>query len=117
VGVCTTGDHPPFVVDVTVVLPHNPDEAGEPAPAGTAAANKTVAGKREKYGVNHILTTGFHVAGLERFGYFHPETIRLASTLGAIHASRQAPLTEDHFVAGAPDQNGLEARGASSSGS
>jgi len=25
VGVCTTGDHPPFVVDVTVVLPHNPN--------------------------------------------------------------------------------------------
>jgi len=60
--------------------------------------------------VNHSLTAGFHVAALERFGYFHPETIRTARTLGAIHASRQAPLMEDHIVAGAPDQNGLEAR-------
>jgi len=76
-----------------------------------------VAGKRAKYGVNHIpsLTTGFHVAALERFVYFHPDTIRPARTLGAIHASRLAPLMEDHIVAGAPDQNGLEARRASSS--
>jgi len=37
VGVCTIGDRPPIVVDVTVVLPHNPDELGEPVPAGTAA--------------------------------------------------------------------------------
>jgi len=72
VGVCTIGDHPPIAVDVTVVLPHNPDVPGEPVPAGTAAANKAAAGKREKYGVNHTLTLGFHVAALERFGYFHP---------------------------------------------
>jgi len=58
VGVCTIGDHPPIVVDVTVVLPHNPDVPGEPVPAGTAA-NKAVAGKRAKYGVNRILTPGF----------------------------------------------------------
>jgi len=82
-------------------------------PAGTAA-NKAVVVKREKYGVNRILTTGFHVAALERFGYFHPDTTRLARALGAIHASRQAPLMEDHFVADALDQNGLEARGATS---
>jgi len=75
-------------------------------PADTAAANKAVAGKRAKYGVGHILTTGFHVAALERFGYFHPDTTRLARTLGATHASRQAPLMEDHIVAGAPDRTG-----------
>jgi len=114
VGVCAAGDRPPIVVDVTAVLPHNPDVPGEPVPAGTAA-NKAVAGKREKYGVNHILTTGFHVAALDCFGYFHPDTIRLARTLRAIHAPRHAPLMEDHIVAGAPDQNGLEARRASSS--
>jgi len=56
--VCTTGDHPPFVVDVTVVLPHNPDVPGDHVPDGMAAANKAVAGERAKYGVNHILTTG-----------------------------------------------------------
>jgi len=103
VGVCTTGDHPPFVVDVTVVLPHNPDVPDEHVPAGTAA-NRAVAGKRAKYGVSYILTTGFHVAALERFGYFHPDTIRLARTLGAMHALRPAPLMEDHIVAGAPDR-------------
>jgi len=114
VGVCTSVDRPPIVVDVPVVLPHNPDVPGEPVPAGMAA-NEAVAGKREKYGVNHILTTGFQVAALERFGCVHPETIRLARTLGAIHASRQAPLMEDNIVVRAPKQNGLEARGASSS--
>jgi len=114
VGLRTAGDHPPIVVDVTVMLPHNPNVLGEPVPAGTVV-HKAVAGKRDKYGVNHILTTGFHVAALERFGFVHPKTTRLATTLGATHASRQACLMEDHSVAGAPDQNGLEARGASSS--
>jgi len=113
VGVCATVDRAHIVVDVTVALPHDPDEPGEPVPASTAA-NKAVAGKRARYDVNHILTPGFHLAALERFGYFHPETIRLATKLGSTHASRQAPLMKDHIVAGAPDQNGLEARGASS---
>jgi hypothetical protein len=84
VGVCTTGDHPPFVVDVTMALPHNPNEPGAPVPAGTAA-NKAVARKRETCGVNHTLTTGFHVAALERFVYCHPEAIRQAKTLAAAH--------------------------------
>jgi len=116
VGVCTTGNRQPIVVDVTVVLPHNPDVPGEPIRAGTAA-HKAVAGKRAKYDVIHSLTTDFHVAALKRFGYLHPDTstIRLARIVGAIHASRQAPLMEDHIVAGAPDQSGLEARGAGSS--
>jgi len=85
VGVFTIGDHPPLVVDVTVVLPHNLNEAREPVPAGTAAS-KAVAGKRARYGVNHILTTRFHVAALERFGYLHPDTIRQAKTLAAAHS-------------------------------
>jgi len=73
VGVCTTADRrPSTVVDATMVVPHIPDVPGEPVPADTAAANKAVAGKREKFSVNHILTTGFHVAALKCFGYFHP---------------------------------------------
>ena len=87
VGVCAHGDGPCVVVDFTVALPHNPAVAGDPVPAGTAA-KREVAAKRDKCGKTHILTPGFFVAALERFGYFHPETIRLAKTLGHLAARR-----------------------------
>ena len=54
---------------------------------------------------------GFSVAALERFGYFHPETIRLAKTLGHLAARRQVLRNDE---AAAHDPMGVAHRGAAS---
>jgi hypothetical protein len=106
VGVSTQGNGPAVVVDVTIALPHNKAEPGEPVPAGTAAT-QAVEKKRSKYGKNHVPTHGFFAAAMERFGYFHPASIRLAKAIGAIAARRQALQANVKEAAGPDPVSGV----------
>ena len=85
--------------------------AGGPVPKGTAA-NKAVAVKRAKYGNTHILTEGFYVFALERFGFLHPDAIRFAKRIGHLAARRQA-LAHDEAAA-VHDPMGVAQRGVAS---
>jgi hypothetical protein len=100
------GDGPAVVAGVAIALPHNKAEPGEPVPAGTAAT-QAVETKRSKYGKNHILTRGFFAAAMERFGYFHPESTRLAKAIGAIAARRQAPQANVNEAVGPDPKSGV----------